>query len=250
MSTPDFARIFQPLRAGDALRYELLKHRARHPLRAIRKERGEDAFRDDNNVTDLSDDDIDQINAELGDADDDDDDSGSSPGGNHVSHLADLICEATGASREDALRWLMSSASGQALVARTQKRKEQTMKYKHADIPRVMKGIADSGRSVISEADATAVITCYAKSIHPNDRPDVAFSKVFTSSAEPGPTFRKAVAVAKGLALIIPVSTDGGAGDGVDDPVEALRQLQELAAEQHRRQPETSLDKWRARMGC
>jgi hypothetical protein len=36
---------------------------------------------------------------------------------------------------------------------------------------------------------------------------------------------------------------DGGLGDGVDDPIGALRQLQELAAAQHRRQPEMSLDK-------
>jgi len=95
--------------------------------RWIRKARrnSDDAYDDAFDVANLDDDAIDAINNELGD-DDDDENGGDSAGGRHIEHLADLIIRANpDFERSRALNWLLHSASGQTLVARTQKRRIQ-----------------------------------------------------------------------------------------------------------------------------
>ncbi len=114
---------------------------------------------------------------------------------------------------------------------------------KITDVPRVCKGIADAGSTSISEAEMTGLITAYAKHVYPDMPSDKAFAKVFTADNEIGLAFRKATQIAKGLALVMPVYVGGDAALAVDDPADALAQLQALAEEQHRRQPEMSLDK-------
>jgi hypothetical protein len=102
------------------------------------------------------------------------------------------------------------------------------------------KSITDIGNKTdLTEAEFTKLATAAAQRDYPNDRPDKAFAKYFDAN----PIVRRAYAVVKGLALVMPVYVGGDAALAVDDPADALAQLQELAAEQHRRQPETSLDK-------
>ena len=123
----------------------------------------------------------------------------------------------------------------------TQKRKDKPMQvYKATDVPQVCKGIADQGSTSISESEVTALITAYAKHAYPDARPDVAFAKVFTANDDVGIAFRRAVQIAKGLALVMPVYVGGDAALAVDDPEDALAQLEELAEEQRRRAPEMS----------
>jgi hypothetical protein len=114
--------------------------------------------------------------------------------------------------------------------------------YTVDDIPLVVKKIADNGRTVITEAETTALIGAYAKHVYPNDRPATAFAKVFEAKDAFGVACRKAVAIAKGLALILPLQIGGQAAIDAadDDPADALEQLQALAEEQHRRQPALS----------
>ena len=99
-------------------------------------------------------------------------------------------------------------------------------------IVRLAKGIVYDGRTSISEADLTVAITAYAKHVYPDMTPDAAFAKAFAANDDTGTAFRKAVSVAKGSAIILPVvATD----DSVNDPQNALDTLQALAAEQARR---------------
>ena len=54
---------------------------------------------------------------------------------------------------------------------------------------------------------------------------------------------RKAHAVIKGTLLIMPTQVGGAAALDVDDPVDAIAQLQALADEQRRRSPELTTAK-------
>jgi hypothetical protein len=116
------------------------------------------------------------------------------------------------------------------------KRKEQQMKSynKPEDVVRVCKGIADQGSTSLSEAELTGVITAYGKSIYPDMRPDAAFAKVYTADNEIGIAFRKAVQIAKGLAVIYPIVTTD---DSVNDPANALEALEQLVEQQRAAHP-------------
>jgi hypothetical protein len=111
---------------------------------------------------------------------------------------------------------------------------------KITDVPRVCKGIADAGSTSISEAEMTTLITAYAKHLHPDMKPDAAFAKVFTANDETGIAFRQAVQIAKGLALVMPVYVGGDAALAVDDPADALAQIEELVEQQRAAHPELS----------
>jgi hypothetical protein len=200
------------------------------------KDDDEGAFRDDFDISDLSDDQIDALREALGDDDDDDDKATRQK--HEVEQIADLLVMANpNLTKPAALHHLLNHRNGQALLARTRKalakRKEQRMQSynKPADVVRVMKGIADSGSTTITEAEATAAITPYGKSVFPDLTPDAAFAKVFEASDATGLAFRKAIAVTKGLALILPVITTD---DSVNDPENALEALQALK-QVHRR---------------
>jgi hypothetical protein len=193
---------------------------------------------------------IDDDAAALGNGDRDDGDS--SENSRHISHLADLLCEVNPTlTRQRALHHLLHDKNGAALVARMRtakahKRKDKPMtwetleKFVKSDDGYMLefcKSITDIGNKMqLSEEQFTKLATAAAQRDYPNDRPDQAFSKFFQSNE----VVRRAHAVVKGMALIIPVSVGN---QDVDDPEDALEQLQELAAEQHRRQPEMSLDK-------
>jgi hypothetical protein len=141
----------------------------------------------------------------------------------------------------------MYTPRGAALVHRLRKainkRKEtkpmQTTFNKVADIPRVCKGIADTGSTSLSEAELTAAITVYAKHIHPNEKPDAAFAKVYAAQDEIGLAFRRATQIAKGMMQmpIMPVYVGGNAVD-VGGPEDALAQLEALVAQMRAASPE------------
>jgi hypothetical protein len=222
----DFQKIFAPVH-----------------VRALRKERGEDDGDQRLTVADrVRDDDIDNLADQIVDEDDNDDDEQATKlNRHHIDQLADLVAESTNGrwDRARALRWMMRNRTGAAMVQRLHssvgkalsKRKAKQMKN-WSDVVSIAKGIAKDGRTSISEAELTRVITAYAKHVNPDLTPAAAFAKVFTANDATGLAFRKAVQVAKGLAIILPVvSTD----DDVDDPGNALDALQALAAEQARR---------------
>ena len=103
----------------------------------------------------------------------------------------------------------------------------------------ISKYIADGNECQLTEVQFTKLATAAARVDYPDDRPDEAFAKYFDAN----PIVRRAYAAIKGLALIVPVSVGGDAATDVDDPADALAKLQALAEEQHRRQPEMSLDR-------
>jgi hypothetical protein len=78
----------------------------------------------------------------------------------------------------------------------------------------------------LTEAEFTKLATEAARRDYPNDRPDVAFSKYFQSNE----VVQRAHQIVKGTATIMPVFVDADV-DGVNDPEDALAQLEALVAQ-------------------
>jgi hypothetical protein len=209
-------------------------------LKAATRKRFEQIFKDDVDVDD-------EETNDDGLGDDENDNGNGNNGQRHlVDQLADLLVEAGSGdgpvSREDALRYLLHSERGQALVARmAQARKQQTNKgtaNMDATI-RIAKSIADSGRSWLTEHELTAKIEQYAlRERRAGETLPQAFSRVFSANTVEGNLFRKAVQIAKAAQLeIMPVQV-GGDDVNVNDAEKAYTQLQRLADEQRRRSPD------------
>ena len=126
----------------------------------------------------------------------------------HISHLADMISEATGAEREASLNWLLRTRRGLMLVQRTlgKRLKKETPPMndtlsaivKRFGLTAVCKGIVDDGPGGISEHEITKVITEAAQRAYPELRPAAAFSKMFCS--EDSVLLRQAVAACRTFA--------------------------------------------------
>jgi hypothetical protein len=161
-----------------------------------------------------------------------------------LSTVADLMVQAGSArDRQSALFRLMHTARGAELMRRLSKqRKEQTtMTYNRSEelmsIAKqygpvaVAKHIIDNGAS-ISEHEFTAMVDAYAKS------KGTTFVKLYTANDDDGLAIRRATQILKGF----PVATQvgGAAARDVDDPKDALRQLEELAEKLRAQFPELS----------
>lgn len=112
---------------------------------------------------------------------------------------------------------------------------------KDVGIVKVAKAVVDRGiGGTISEQEFTDAVTDYAKRQFPNERTDVAFTKVFTGNSEEAATLRRAHAIIKNfpmMMVVAPTQVGGKDATAVDDPVDALAQLNDLAEEQRRRAP-------------
>jgi hypothetical protein len=188
--------------------------------------RFERVFKADANDEDETDDD------ETNDGDDDGDRR------HLVDQLADLIAEGGAAdgeiSRRDALRWLLHTERGQALVART---KRTTMT---TPVLKIAKALADAGRSFVTEHDLTKMIEQHAlRDRRDGETPEQAFARVFAADDAEGRLFRKAIAICKQAPLQIdPLQVGGDDATDSDDPEAALAELRRLADDQRRRSPE------------
>ena len=220
-------------------------------MRAFRKDRGDDdegAFRDDFDVTDLTDDQIAALEDRLGS--DDDDDAKVRRRKHEVEDIADLLVMANpNLTKQRALHHLLHNKNGAALVARmrkalTNKRKdtkpvdkmsalETFVKSRDGNMLSICKHIVDGGEAQMSEASFTKLATDAAQLVYPNDRPDVAFSKYFQADQ----VVREAHHVVKQLAIIMPAYVGDAAVD-VDNPEDALAQLEALVAQQRAARPE------------
>jgi hypothetical protein len=185
---------------------------------------------------DLSVDDLDEDDIDDGKQDDGEPGSTSS---RHISHLAALISEATGAERERALDWLLHTRDGLMLIQRTlgkrlNKRKEtQPMSRneelasiaKRHGVPAVAKHIIDNGPSGISEHELVAMVEAQAKAS------GTSFAKMFTANDDDGLLLRKAVGACKTFATA-PAHKQAVGSSG------ALAALEEKAAALRKAHPE------------
>ena len=179
-----------------------------------------------------------------------------------VDELADLLVEGGSpdgeVTREQALRWLLHSTRGQALVARmaahrkratskgkafTMNRSEQlrTVVRKAGGIRPLCKSIATSGRSSVTAHELVSLLVTELKRAEPNLSDAQAFSKAFGAAGPNGEMLRKAIAVAKAAQV------DGDDGDA-DDTAAALEELHRLAEQHHRDNPELTPDQSFARV--
>ena len=186
-------------------------------------------------------------------ANDDTTDNGDNADRHLVDTLADLIAEAGASdgeiSRQDALRWLLHSRHGQALVVRMARhRKQQT--YKGTTMTRtdqfyaivkqagglgpLCQKIVKRGSADVSEAELTGMITAAAKAEYPDLDDSRAFTKMFCGPGSESETLRRAVMIAKAAPMPAPPRVGGNDATDVDDPAKALAQLREMVAELRR----------------
>jgi hypothetical protein len=167
-----------------------------------------------------------------------------------VDVLADLIAEAGGSdgeiSRQDALRWLLHSRHGQALVVRMARHRKQNRKdfpmsrtemlvriVKQAGgLDGLCKQIVRKGASPVHESELVGMITHVAKQEFPDLDDARAFTRLFAGPN--GEMLRRAVMIAKAAPMPEPEKVGGDDATDVDDPAKALAQLKEMV-EQLRR---------------
>jgi hypothetical protein len=222
------------------------------PARRLHKDDGPELSDDD--LGPLADQVADRI-AGNGDGDDGDNDEPNKRGLNkhEIDALADLVCESTEGrwQRPQALHFMMHTARGASMVHRLRKainkRKEinnmpESFQKMIADmgIARVAKAVVERGHSTaITEREYTEAVTALAQKRYPILKPDVAFAKLFGEQSPEAATLRRAYSIIKNfpmMAVVEPVQV-GGADFNVNEPKNALAQLQALAEEQVRRNP-------------
>jgi hypothetical protein len=186
-------------------------------------------------------------------------DNGNDNGDNGERHLvdqlADLLVEAGSSDgevlRQDALRWLLHSRDGQALVGRMAAHRKQidaAINRKGFQMPtrqEVLKGYVRSAGGVIplckrivakgvtdiSEHELTQLAVDAAKREYGISDDARAFAKMFTDTGPTGDTLRQAIQLAK-------VAQVGGDDGDADDVAAALEELHRLADAHRRRNPE------------
>jgi hypothetical protein len=109
--TAPYDKFLRSLKPGDTEGEKLRKLLAVYDLRGLTRVRKQDED------LDLDDDDLDDLVDSIDERDDGE--SEGSATSRHVSHLADLISEATGRDRQVALDWLLHNRNGLALLRRT-----------------------------------------------------------------------------------------------------------------------------------
>ena len=180
-----------------------------------------------------------------------------------ASRVADLIVEATDGKvdRAQALRFLLHSSSGAALLTRMSKQQEVSTMPNRAQqlnaiakqygMVQLAKYIIDEGPSGITEQEFTKLITDLAPR-NPGERADTAFARAFTAATEDGAMLRKAHAVIKNFPAMMSVApTQVGGADATDvngaEP-DAYKQLLKLAEEQRRQSPTLTIEQAFARV--
>ena len=184
---------------------------------------------------DLDDDDLDDIVDSIDErADGDGSRSEGSGTSRHISHLADLVSEATGVERQASLDWLLHSSRGLALVRRTLgKQKETPMPDSLSKIIddhgliNVAKSIASGGSTGgATEHSLTAAIEVLAKRLYPTLSSAQAFAKFFSADTPESLACRQAIQKLKRhpVAEAAPRAAAGGTAYGeLMRKAEALR---------------------------
>jgi hypothetical protein len=168
-----------------------------------------------------------------------------------VDTLADLLVEGGGPDgpidRQTALRWLLHTRRGQALVTRMARHRKRASNRKDFPMTRtqeltriirkaggldgLVRSINKSGTSPLSEPELTGAITAAAKAEFPHLDDCQAFTKLFTATGPNGEMLRRAVMVAKAAPMPEPEEVGGDDATDVNDPAKALAQLQAMIAE-------------------
>jgi hypothetical protein len=176
------------------------------------------------------------------DGDEIDRDDGGNASDHHLSRLADLVAEGSGGKvdRAGALRWLLHHRDGHALVRTHKAEKESQPMTSHTElVSDVVKqyGIVALAKSMVQDQKSygldeptfTRLATEHAQRIYLNDRPDVAFSKLYQGEE----SVRRACAVLKSMpfvADVTPVMVDGEDTRDLSDTSKAIEQLKALGA--------------------
>jgi hypothetical protein len=240
----DAGAVFRKIFGCPSLR-DVLNEHAKPRLRKQGNENG-----DDEDIEEA----VDDITEGVGDEDSIDGNGAGGGNGDHpVGRIADLIVEAGGGrvDRAGALYCLLHTPRGNSLMhrlsGRVGKRKEQKMPeslssiLKDVGVVAVAKAIADGGSTGgVTEHELSAAIEVHARKLYPNHTAASAFSKVYSAATDEGLAFRKAVQRLKGQATLVPLSVGGAAAEAVNNPADALAQIEALAAKLRAQFPQIS----------
>jgi hypothetical protein len=179
---------------------------------------------------------------------------------NAFSQAADLFVEAHGWSRPTALRHVLHSARGRDVVRhlhRTQKlmKKERTTMTRSEELGAIAKkfglttlckALVEDGPRGISEHELTKLIGDNVER-RSGESSAQAFSRAFMANDDDGLLLRQAVNACKGFDVqppprlrVAPLQVGGSTAQDVDNPNDALRILEELAAKLRAAHPELS----------
>jgi hypothetical protein len=118
--------------------------------------------------------------------------------------------------------------------------------------PAVAKAIVDAGIPGLAETEFTKIVHDHAqRDRREGESPDQAFARVFSANTDESRTIRRAHAMTKrfpNTMVTKPVQVGGAAATAVDDPTDALAQLQRLAEEQRRLSPTLTIEQAFARV--
>lgn len=167
----------------------------------------------------------------------------TSTGAKHISDLANIITEASKGKidRAGALEWLINNRHGRAFCSaykREQQQETQAMPtfetvIKSQGVVAFSKAVAACGRcDGVTEHDFTAAVTDYAKAqALPGESSAKAFARVFAGDGDDALLLRKAHQIIKNGATMTLTPTYVGATEAtaVNDPEDALAQLEALA---------------------
>ena len=117
----------------------------------------------------------------------------------HASVVADLLVESGEfPSRQQALRHLLMTARGAAHLQRLRTSKKGTPDMVDTSAVKISKGIADSGKSWLSEHELTEKIFAFAQhDRRAGESEQQAFARHFNAGDAQGLVFRKAVQIAR-----------------------------------------------------
>jgi hypothetical protein len=167
-----------------------------------------------------------------------------------ISHLADLLCEAGEfPDRASALRYLLRNPHGTGMLSRLGPRAFAAKRENAASTTSAAVKALDH----ISEHRYTDIVTQYAKERYPKDTPAQAFTKVYEERSEEGQAIRDTRAMIKRRDYA--AQTRKRLGDKLPFEVtlepretntwsvdEAMKALNDLAAEQRKRAPWMSVE--------
>src|SRR5262249_24484409 len=128
-----------------------------------------------------------------------------------------------------------STMSKEELEAeRTEKLREVVKAYGITALAKQI--VADGSSYGIDEHEFTKLATAHAQRLYPDMSPAVAFEKLFSDSSEDGVILREAHSIAKTVYAapmydLKPMFVGGEAALDVDDPSEAIAQLQRIGAQ-------------------
>jgi hypothetical protein len=178
-------------------------------------------------------------------------DGGNDGGGDITNHpvvQAARLLVASGkfGDHGQALDYLLNKPAGQALLTRLKAADQPAAKeskmdsihsiMKDGSIAGVCAAIVAKGSTTISEEEICSAVGKIAAERWPELSEAQAFARIYTASTDEARVLQKAISIAKSMPYVFadaPLQVGGAAAQDLDDPAEAVAQLQKLGQQKY-----------------